>query len=301
MLLTSDTIQHFSDWFTLDFAELVKFEAPAHPHTNKSIIISDVHAPFEHEIALNNIKNIEADNLLIIGDWFDMYSLSRFKKHTNPPIHFEWEFREAYTRLVEICKCFPSVSLMITNHDNRADKYLYDNAPKEIIGFCRTGIIQDLIRLIPNINIVEQKNIRGFNYVWQYKDIVFTHIEKSSIQDSKILEDIEKHLHNWKDVYKLNEYNCIIQAHNHRAAYSRQGNKHCFLNPCLIDINKPAFDYVFNGKCYGKPPTIGYMEIQFTNDKFDFSRSRQVIIENNRIHTDTKVNGFDNIDSEIDL
>ena len=278
MIRTTETLEHFSEFFGMDFAAELNFKPPKMPKLNNAMVFNDVHAPFEKESALEEVLKKKADRAIIVGDWFDMFAMSHFKKRVNPPIDFKWEFKEAYLKLIKVCKHFPVVYLMLTNHDMRWDKYIYDHATPDILPFCRTGILRELLKLIPNLEIVGQKNGREINYAWQYKDVLFTHAEKSAMQDSKILEDIERYMHSWREVYKLKPYNAIIQAHNHRAAYMNFSGKHCYLAPCMIDIDKTAFDYVFDGKIRGKPPVIGYMEIGFTNDKFDFAKTRTVIL-----------------------
>ena len=164
----------------------------------------------------------------------------------------------------------------MTNHDNRLDKYMYDNATEKLIKFCHIGITKDLLNLIPNVRIVCQKNGREVSHIWQYKDVVFTHFEKSSIDIGKPVQEIDKYLHKWKEIYKLKPFNVIVQAHNHNSAYCKVGSKRLYQIPCLINIDEIAFDYVFSGKPQGTPPTIGYIQAEFTNNKFDFNKSKIV-------------------------
>jgi hypothetical protein len=285
-MLTKESIDHWTRiFYTIDdktppyfnIYEETRYTPIESPHNDISLVIEDIHSPFEKDEILEEVSQVQAENLIIVGDWFDFFSRSHYVKRARPSIDFKREFALAFRTLVNLCKKFPQVYLMIANHDSRFAKSLYDTVSKDDIDFVQVTLLEDLLSVIPNLSVVSQKNGRNINYVWQYRDVVFTHIEKSSVQDSKILEDIERHLHQWRDVYKLNDYRAIIQAHNHRYCHNIIAGKHCYLAPCMIDIDKPAFDYVFNGKAFGKPPVLGYMILKWTEGKFDHSQTKTVI------------------------
>ena len=135
-----------------------------------------------------------------------------------------------------------------------------------------------MLNLIPNVKIVCQKNCREVSHIWQYKDVVFTHFEKSSIDVGKPVQEIDKYLHKWKEIYKLKPFNVIVQAHNHATSFSHFGNKYLYQIGCLIDIDQIAFDYVFSGKPQGNPPSISYIQAEFNEFKFDVNKSRIVML-----------------------
>lgn len=285
-MLTKQSIDHWTNIFYsiddktppyFDIYEETRFTPIEKPNNNLSVAIGDVHNPFTKEDLLNEAVNIEADELIIYGDWFDFFSKSHYTKRAYPTIDFKREFAQAFRELVNVCKKFPHVYFMIANHDARFKKALFDTVKQEDLNFVQVNFLEELLEVIPNLTIVSQKNGRNINYAWQFRDVVFTHIEKSSVQDSKILEDIERHLYQWRHIYKLTDYNAIIQGHNHRASYTLTAGKHCYLAPCMIDIDKPAFDYVFNGKAFGKPPALGYMLIKWTDNKFNFAETKLIV------------------------
>ncbi len=266
--LTDEGIQHFSDFFGIDFLSTY---IPPKRKTGKGLYIADLHLPFNHKkfTATTLRENEDAETLYILADLFDMYSMSHYRKTMYKT--FKDEFREAYLEFKGIARLFPKVKLQLGNHDGRFAKWLYDNAPKEMIPFCHFNIIEELISLLPNVEIIAQKiESREVGYIYQYKNAVFTHIEKSSIVGMKVVQDIHSLIQaKWKHLYKLNNYDLLIQAHNHSAGTLWVDNTLLVQIPCLIDISEKAFDYVFDGKFKGNPPALGYITAIETNNKID--------------------------------
>lgn len=277
MLFTKKTLEFFNDYFKYDFYE--KITVPKYDEGNKKeIVIADLHIPFHKKDLFEEVSRLKANKITIIGDLWDFFSRSRFKKRTNPPISFKDEFREGFMRLKELARNYPQVNLMLANHDNRLDKYLYDNASPEILPFCRTGILEDLINTIPNVNIIKQKvnEHRQVGYIHQCKNIIFTHIEKSNIDITKTVQEINKIIFKWNNTYNLKPYDIIIQAHNHTAGMVIQGNIKLIQCPCMIDISSQAFDYIFDGKMSGNPPTLGYITLNKLDNGFYDKKNIQI-------------------------
>lgn len=83
----------------------------------------------------------------------------------------------------------------------------------------------------------------------------------------------------WAKAMNLGEYDGIIQAHNHTSCKIKSGNnRFLFQIPCLIDIDSPAFNYVFNGKIQGHPPALGYILLyeNETETAFDLLNSHVI-------------------------
>jgi hypothetical protein len=266
--LTKEGVEHFSEFFDIDFLSTY---IPPKRQSGIGLYVADLHLPFGHKKLINKTvsDNKNAESLYILGDLFDMYSMSHYRKTMYKT--FKEEFREAYLEFSAIAKMFPKVKLQIANHDGRFAKWLYDNSPKEMIPFCHYNIIEELITLLPNVEIVSQKiQTREVGYLYQYKNVIFTHIEKSSIVGMKVVSDIHSQLQaKWKKLYNLKDYDVLIQAHNHSAGTLWVDNVLLIQIPCLIDITEKAFDYVFDGKFKGNPPALGYVTAYETNNRID--------------------------------
>lgn len=272
-MLSTEVLNHFAEFFAINFEPEEKIKSLK--DNDKTLVIADVHYYFhQKELFKKTIEdNLDAKEIIIVGDWFDFYSKSRYRKTAS--IDFRKEFREGFNGLKYLSARFDKIYLMLSNHDDRFKKWIFDNVPAEVIEFCYYNIVEDLLATIPNLEIVKQskdESSRKIGFLWQHKNAVFCHIEKSNAGLLKTVEEISKILPNWESIFGLKDYDAIIQAHNHKSGKARKGNRWLFHIPCLIDINAVAFDYVFSGKIYSDPPALGYM-ILCGNEKYDFNKS----------------------------
>lgn len=266
--LTDNAVQEFSDFFGVNF--LQTFKPIKSKQTGKTLILADLHFPFHNQKLLDKSveMNSDADQLIIAGDIFDMFDMSPYRKTMYMP--FKEEFSRAMTHLHWLCRQFPVVKIMLTNHDKRPYKRLYDNIIPSLLKFCHTNLLEELIELIPNLSIISQKALgRDIGYIAQDKNMVFTHIEKSNIDITKTVQEIHKTIKiKWEEAYNLKPYNILLQAHNHSAGQVWMNSVKLAQIPCLIDIKSSAFDYVFDGKAKGNPPALGFTTVQ-GNGKYD--------------------------------
>lgn len=267
--LTDEAVGEFSEFFGVNF--LKTFTPKKKKNNGKMLILADLHFPFHNEKLLQETikKNKDADTLFIAGDIFDMFDMSPFRKTMYMP--FKEEFGKAMRHLQILCMEFPEVKIMLTNHDKRPYKRLYDSVLPNLLKFCHTNLLEELIGLIPNLSIISQNALgREIGYLAQEKNIIFTHIEKSNADITKTVQEIHKTIKlRWEEAYKLNHYNIVMQAHNHSAGQVWMNNTLLAQIPCMIDISAPAFDYVFDGKVKGNPPALGYATIQYNGFDYD--------------------------------
>ncbi len=273
--MTKQDLTKLSKYFDVDFAErLTPLKIKKNPL--RDLLIADTHKPFDNKNCYNTTinDNLDCENLIIDGDWFDFYSKNHYRKTMS--IDFKSEFREGFIDLREAARKFKRVYFLVANHDNRYKKWLFDNTPVEMIDLVNYNLVEDLISTIPNLKIIQQKSSTGrdINYIYKFKNIVFSHIEQSGADVSKAVQEIEKKLPKWNTTYNLGNYEALFQAHNHTSAKIRFGDKYLFQIPCLIDINAKAFDYVFSGKLQGNPPALGYtILIKDKSGNFDPAKS----------------------------
>jgi len=266
--LTNEAVDEFSEFFGVNFIQ--KFKPKKSKKTGKTLILADLHFPFHHKKLLNKTieMNQDADQLIIAGDIFDMFDMSPYRKTMYMP--FKEEFGTAMRELHLLCKEFPIVKIMLTNHDKRPYKRLYDSVLPNLLKFCHQDLLEELIGLIPNLTIISQKALgRDIGYIAQDKNMVFTHIEKSNIDITKTVQEIHKSIRmKWEEAYRLKPYNLLLQAHNHSAGWVWMNSVKLAQIPCLIDISKPAFDYMFDGKAKGNPPALGFATVE-GNGQYD--------------------------------
>ena len=103
----------------------------------KTLLFQDNHAPFHdkklHDLLLSFIEEEQPDNIVIPGDFWDCYLLSRFNKDPRRKMRLQGEIDCAYWLLYEIreaagdtCK----ITYLKGNHEERLQKYLWSTAPE---------------------------------------------------------------------------------------------------------------------------------------------------------------------------
>ena len=105
------------------------------------VCLSDVHVPYHDEeafhCALDYIKQTKPDEVIIGGDFLDMYSISKFAKIVTPANSLLQEIAIAKQMLKELRKTVGDgtrITYIQGNHEFRMQTYLCNNAP-ELIGF----------------------------------------------------------------------------------------------------------------------------------------------------------------------
>jgi hypothetical protein len=99
------------------------------------LIIPDTHAPFEHkgafELMLKVGERLKPDIVVVLGDFFDFYSLSAHPPENDRQEEFELELLGGRHRLDEVADLGAERKVFIAgNHEQRLERYLARNAPK---------------------------------------------------------------------------------------------------------------------------------------------------------------------------
>ena len=268
-----EILKRYGNFFEIDFFR--PYKTRKGKTISKDVALADVHSPFHNkdifELVLDDTKNFE--DMFIVGDWWDFYSKSFYRKQAS--IEFPKEFRQGFFLLQRVAERYDNVYLMLSNHDNRFKKWIFDNVPSDLIDFTDYQVIENLIGTIPNVTIVKQqtRSARKIDYVYKHKNVVFTHVEKSNIDITKTVQEIEKSFARWGGYYNLGEYDGVIQAHNHSSGRVKYGDKILMQIPCLIDVDAVAFDYAFNGKIQGNLSALGYCVLHKDKGGYDMRKS----------------------------
>jgi len=260
-------LEIYTKFFEWDFTKVPEIFR-GKKDTSKDLLIADVHAPFHHKELFNQTidDNLDAQNLWIAGDWWDFYSKSFYRKTHH--IDFHVEFREGFAHLWKLSDKFENIYIMLSNHDMRFTKWMFDNVPPEALAFTDIHFVHRILQTIPNVKIISQttEQARKVGYVHQHKNMVLSHIEMSRKNVGHTVQEVCKELYRWEDAFRLKKYDMLLQAHNHQSAKVKFGNKYLFQIPCLIDISQPSFDYVFSGRLQGNPPALGYITLHKNED-----------------------------------
>lgn len=108
---------------------------PVQVNAKRIAIISDVHIPYHSEVAfgaaVNRLKSMKPDCLLINGDFADFYQVSR---HQRDPKHrrFSEELKSVVEGLEWLRSEFPKIRIIYKqgNHEERWDHFIWNRAPE---------------------------------------------------------------------------------------------------------------------------------------------------------------------------
>jgi predicted phosphodiesterase len=102
---------------------------------NKILIISDIHAPYHDEqaieLALNYGVEQGANTVLINGDLIDFYQLSRFEKDPRKrSVKYELDCVREILKYIRYKFPLATIIYYLGNHDHRYHKYMIQKAPE---------------------------------------------------------------------------------------------------------------------------------------------------------------------------
>lgn len=172
------------------------------------LFIPDVHAPYEDTRAFNLMlaaaRRFKPDHIVILGDFFDMYSVSSHSKNPNRAFSLKSEIDYSIDLLKKVVAINPSAKkvFLAGNHEDRLTRYLQDRAPE----------LYNIINL-PQILHLDKL---GFKYI-SYKDhctigkLYITHDCGSSGKYAAF---------RCAEAFQRN----IVSAHTHRLQYLIDGN-----------------------------------------------------------------------------
>lgn len=100
----------------------------------KMLIVPDTHAPFENapafDLMLKAMKKWDPTIVVVLGDFFDFYSLSSHPPETDRREDFEEELLGGRERLSQLAPFGSERRVFIAgNHEQRLERYLAKNAP----------------------------------------------------------------------------------------------------------------------------------------------------------------------------
>jgi len=257
----------------------------------KILFISDQHYPFNitHEVLSDYVGKI--DILIFGGDETDAQSLSKFRKKYRIPFIDEMiGARKMIIDTIEYIKP-KEVYFIKGNHNVRLINYLSDK------------ISDDLLQLMPETNldlivnngffkydhqnkskiyydslieIYKNKRIKiVYNSDWwlQIGDVIFSH---PKAYKTNILQTTEKAFTYFNQLGL--RFQCLVTAHTHASALTRYGECIFYESGCLCE----SPEYNHDGSL-SKPQSQGFVYLILDNNKFDYNKSKLVLIQNTKV------------------
>jgi hypothetical protein len=255
---------------------------------NITAVISDVHVPY-HDMgkltrALDDAKANGATRLIIAGDFLNGTQLSNHATHVHED--FKKELMEGRALLEMMAADFAEVILMDDNHVHRRwQDYIADRMRPDL-HFLTLHPYDYMCSGLPNVKRANSANQLGdlaepfrkqFGWFYKQGDAVFTHSEKHSANENKMLRDIADWFRKWEPILQLGEIRVLGQAHNHNVGMIHEADRILLFTGCLVSLE--GLTYSMSAKCAGSPPCHGYvLLVQDEHGRTDIEKTRPVRI-----------------------
>jgi predicted phosphodiesterase len=250
-----------------------------HKARRKILVIPDLHAPFHEEqmFAAMLEREADADHVICIGDVGDSYALSRFEKYERMPYRDEWA--SVNLCIQEMASRFPSVEIVIGNHDARLERQLRQRLTEDMVDAIHliTGgmlcPITAMAKRYPNVTIAQHETPSGKHVDWftTCGDAWFGHPEKYSRVAGAALRFTEEWLVDNESALGLDQFRLIVLGHTHAAAIiPYRANKLLVECGCLAKQQ----GYMLSPRIGGRPQRRGYVTLEQTNGRTDLNSVR---------------------------
>lgn len=274
-------------WAVIDEAIGMKRTQFKHPQNwqakseQRIVVAGDFHAPFHDVEAVAELIAREGpytDTLIISGDLFDLYAVSRFPKREPMTIEQEWAAGTAL--LAQLASAFPDVLIIHGNHDERVERQLRAMLPPELVHAVEilTGgdfsLIKQAAKRHSNVRVAHHVAEGGYSLPWlvQVGDLIVSHAEKYSITPGAALRKIEEALADFEHVYRLKDWRVLIQAHTHtHSSLIWHADKYLWEGGCMC-LNPQG--YQMTARVGGRSQKQGYITLTQHEGKTDVNSVR---------------------------
>jgi len=242
----------------------------------KILVIPDLHAPFHNVemFATMIAREKDIDKAICIGDLSDSYSLSTFTHYRS--VGFSEEWASVTAALQAMSEAFPSVELVIGNHDARLEKRLRERLTLdmvEAVKFMTGGLlcpITALAKQFPNVTVAKHLVPNGDSIDWftTSGDAWLGHPEKYSRIPGAALRAVEDWLSDHEDDLGLGRFRLIVMGHTHTwAQLPWRGRQMLIETGCLCETQ----GYMLKPKIGGRPQIQGYVTFEQVNGRTDLN------------------------------
>ena len=245
----------------------------------KILVVPDLHAPFHESDMFASMltREADADHVICIGDLGDAYALSRFMKYDRYPYREEWA-------AVNLCmqamaSAFPTVEIVIGNHDARLEKQLRTHLTEDMVDAVQllTGgtlcPITAMSRRYPNVTIAKHETPSGRSVDWftTIGDAWLGHPEKYSRVPGSALRFTEEWIADNEVALGMDRYRLVVMGHTHAAAIlPYRADKLLVECGCLCQQQ----GYMLSPRIGGRPQRRGYVTFEQTNSRTDLNSVR---------------------------
>jgi UDP-2,3-diacylglucosamine pyrophosphatase LpxH len=249
--------------------------------TRKILVVPDLHAPFHEEAMFAAMleREADADHVVCIGDLGDAYALSRFMKYERMPYRDEWA--SVNLCMQEMATRFPTVEIVIGNHDARLEKQLRTHLTEDMVDAVQLltgGIlcpITAMSRRYPNVTIAHHTTPGGQAIDWftTVGDAWLGHPEKYSRVAGSALRFLEDWISDNEHTLGIGGARLIVMGHTHTAAIIPYRADKLLVECGCLCLQQ---GYMLSPRIGGRPQRRGYVTFEQADGKTDLNSVRFV-------------------------
>lgn len=255
-----------------------RYAGPAAPRKatgrQKILVVPDVHAPFHNQklFAAMIARETDVDKAICIGDLSDSYALSTFTHYRNVGFSEEWASVTAVMQALS--EAFPTVEMVIGNHDARLEKRLRERLTEDMVDAVKhlTGgmlcPITALAKRFQNVTVARHRVPNGDTVDWftTCGDAWLGHPEKYSKIPGAAVRAVEDWLSDHEEDLGLGRFRLIVMGHTHTwSQFPWRGRQMLVETGCLCETQ----GYMLKPKIGGRPQIQGYVTFEQVNGRTD--------------------------------
>lgn len=246
-------------------------------NANKKVLsLSDLHIPFENpDVIMNAIKeHSDADVLVLNGDIFEVYALSKWPK--KKVILLKHEYRIAVEWMKLFTSIFPKIILVSGNHENRIASYFNANIDSQANFLVSKDILS---RLANGYDFNEEEGtfekVHDWNNVHYDGGLMkyYTIIGKTIFIHPNDFSSVHMRtsVNHADDLMQTEDFECMVMGHTHKMGTYIWKNKLIIEQGCCC----VPMDYEKSGRARKSPQAYGAAVVYMDNKgHVDFNKTQ---------------------------
>jgi len=258
--------------------KFIKIGNPTDKARIKIACVGDLHIPLENHLLLDKLikEEADADILVLNGDIFEHYIVSRWKKDKSIPLRLEYEI--ALEWIKKLSAVFPKIILVYGNHEYRLASYFSTHVDPAVHFATSPDMLKrladgyDFDKYNDFVKIHDFPNVHyepgTLNWYTKIGKCLFVH-PRDAI--SKTLGTAEKAMNHF--ISRGEDFQCLVMGHTHRQS-SAVLNKKLLLESgcCCVPL-----DYESDGKLNSMNQVFGYTLVYMDQEgNVDYDKTHNV-------------------------